>query len=222
MKFTKANQVGFTIVELMIATGVFAIVLLVITSGVLSFTSDYYKGINSSSTQNTARTIVDTLAQAIQFSNSQIQRTTTTTGYVCAGNQEFVYSEGGPLPTAPYALSHITNVSNCDTTPSPTGTEMLQKHMRLTQFKVTPVSGDATGTEWSITVGVAYGDTDDLFCDANISPATASHGCAAGAASFTSDSQLVAAGKLACKLGSGSQFCDVALLNTTVVRRLTN
>ena len=54
---TQSSQSGFTIVELMIATLVFAMVLLVITVGVMSFTRAYYRGINQSNTQRVARAV---------------------------------------------------------------------------------------------------------------------------------------------------------------------
>ena len=213
-KSTSRNQSGFTIVELMIATMVFSVILLVVTYGVLHFTNDYYKGINSSTTQNTARNVIDSVAQAIQFSGGPVQATTTPNGYVCAGNQEFVYALGGQLPTAAYALSQITNTT-CDTSPSPTGTELLQPHMRLTQLKVAPVTGDTTGTQWTISAGVAYGDNDQLCA-----PTSQLGSCAAGAGTL-SNAQLIAP-DVTCKSTAGSQFCNVAKLSTTVVRRLAN
>jgi prepilin-type N-terminal cleavage/methylation domain-containing protein len=63
---------GFTIVELMISTLVFSVILLVVTFGIVHFTNSYYRGINGSTTQDTARTIVDSVTQAIQFSSGTI------------------------------------------------------------------------------------------------------------------------------------------------------
>jgi hypothetical protein len=97
--------------------------------------------------------------------------------------------------------------------------------MRLIKFGVTNVTGDATGTLWNVTVGVVYGD-NDLLCDANVTPSTASHGCAAKAPAFTADSQVmstVTAGHtLSCKSATGSQFCSVVVLNTVVKKRLAD
>ncbi len=66
------SQDGFTIVELMIATAVFATVLLLCTFGLLQVGRVYYKGITSSRTQEVARTLMEDIAQAIQFSGGQI------------------------------------------------------------------------------------------------------------------------------------------------------
>jgi len=49
---SKRLQSGFTLVELMIATMVFSVILLVITYGVVRFTNSYYKGLNSSTTNS--------------------------------------------------------------------------------------------------------------------------------------------------------------------------
>jgi prepilin-type N-terminal cleavage/methylation domain-containing protein len=61
------RQDGFTVVELLIATVVFTMVLLVITSGVTHFTHAYYKGVHQSSTQTTSRNVINTIAQNIQY-----------------------------------------------------------------------------------------------------------------------------------------------------------
>ncbi len=215
-KSAKTNRLaaGFTIVELMIATLVFSVILLIITSGVIHFTTAYYKGINSSTTQNVARNIVDTVAQAIQFSGDMPTKSPiiSPTKWVCIGNQQFTYQLGGQLPTAPYALSQISNTV-CNSPSPPPPTELLQAHMRLAQFSVDLLPGDITGTVWTVTAKLAYGD-NDLLC----APKSYIGSCAAGAAKL-SDAQLAVA-DVTCKSTTGSQFCDVAGLSTTVKRRL--
>src|SRR4051812_8577751 len=71
------NQSGFTIIELLIATVIFALVLLVITTGVLQFTRQYYKGVISSHTQSAARAIADDVTRALQFGVGSVQPLTT-------------------------------------------------------------------------------------------------------------------------------------------------
>jgi prepilin-type N-terminal cleavage/methylation domain-containing protein len=59
---------GFTIIELMIAISILAMVLLLTTIGIVRIGAGYYKGITQANTQQTARTILNDVAQNIQFS----------------------------------------------------------------------------------------------------------------------------------------------------------
>src|SRR5262249_25193419 len=80
-RFTRrpdSRQAGFTIVELMVATLVFSTILIVITYGVLSFTRAYYNGVTNSTTQDTARNIISTISQAVEFNGSGINVTPTS------------------------------------------------------------------------------------------------------------------------------------------------
>jgi prepilin-type N-terminal cleavage/methylation domain-containing protein len=65
---TRSYSSGFTILELMIASAVFAVVLLVVAIGAISLTNSYYKGITSSDVQSVARAIMSEVSQSIQFS----------------------------------------------------------------------------------------------------------------------------------------------------------
>ena len=64
------NQKGFTIIELMIATVIFSIVLLVLTENIISISNDYYQGVVQTQTINATKNIVDTIAQQIKLSTS--------------------------------------------------------------------------------------------------------------------------------------------------------
>ncbi len=54
---------GFTIIELLIATTIFSVVLLLAASGLLYIGRLYYKGLTSSATQEAARNIMQELTQ---------------------------------------------------------------------------------------------------------------------------------------------------------------
>jgi len=223
-RFWHEAQNGFTIVELMIATLVFSVILLVITFGVIRFSADYYRGVNSSTTQNTARGIIDSITQAIQFSGGI--PTQPTANSICIGNQQLVYNLGTEI-TGPsdVGLNQTTNVS-CSTSPSTAnGTELLGKNMRVTQLKVAePTNPDGSlvfnnHTVWNVELSITYGD-NDLLCDSSLSP-TADGGCNNN--HTITDANIVAAashGALRCKSVTGSQYCDVVSLSTTVTRRI--
>lgn len=74
-----AGSAGFTIIELLIATLIFSLVLLLVTAGVMQFTRQYYKGVISSNTQNTARAIIDDVTRSIQFTTGSLYVLTSTT-----------------------------------------------------------------------------------------------------------------------------------------------
>jgi len=207
----KSQQRGFTIVELLIATLVFSVVLVLVTMGILQVTRVYYKGVTESNTQNAARNIMDTIAQAIQFNGGIVTETTDTptagTSYAfCVGNEQFSYMLGYQLSdTLPllanqtqHALVVASAVAGCSGAPAQNlaggainGHELLSPHMRLANLEVNNVGTNL----YEIHVTVAYGD-DDLLNNPT-DPAASCRGITAG-----------------------TQFCSVSDLTTTVLKRV--
>lgn len=204
---------GFTIVELMIATMVFSIVLLVIAVGVLRFTNAYFKGINSSKTQAAARAVMSQVAQSIQFSKvvTPLARSGNTDG-ICVDNTLYSFVVGQQVTdVAPNGAKHqgyhglvVSNPGSCSVgiTPNvpassalPSGSrELLGQHMRLGALDVSPA-----GKLYKIHVRVIYGD-DDLLTPA-VSAGT----------DWANE---------VCSGATGEQFCAVSDLTTTVEQRL--
>lgn len=217
------SESGFTIVELMIATVVSTVLLLVITFGVVHFTNDYYKGVNSSNTQATTQNAIDAITQAVQFNASGTVGTSVTPGIFCAGTQVFLYTLGAQLTGAPsssnWGLYQLNNPSPNCVVPADTsgGTELLSKYMRLTYVDLSRIG---TSDVWNLELRVAYGDSD-LLCR----PAP---GIAVGAQGNCQSGQPFALGAnvkghdVACKITTGSQFCTVTDLSTAVGQRITN
>lgn len=211
-----ARQAGFTIMELLVATTVFAVVLLVITSGILQITRVYYKGLTETNTQNVARNVIDTISQAIQFGGGAVAGTVSPVSpgnsyAFCVGNERFRYVLGTELSDNP-ASSQTAHALVTDSTSgcsagatasikaSATGTELLSPNMRLANLTVTNVPGTSL---YKIDVRVAYGD-DDLLYDPS-APANPT-------GYKSTDAQ--------CRAQAGEQFCAVSELATTVVKRL--
>ena len=206
----RTSQQGFTIVELMIATMVFSVILIVITIGVLHFSNDYYRGVNSSTTQNIARGVTDTVTQALQFSGGGLNGPGgSPSGYYCIGNQRFQYTLGVKLPSASHGLYQVTDPLCAAAVPAG-GHELLQAHMRLVNFSIVPVVG--TTQLFTVTIKIAYGD-DDLLC----APTSVPGSCNSGAANLPNFIQP----DLRCRIQAGSQFCSVSTLITTVQQRVT-
>lgn len=200
----RLTQTGFTIIELMIASLVFSVILVVITTGVMSFTNSYYRGLTVSKTQLAAQNIIDTVSQAIQFSSTTFGSATGnggTMGAYCIGNQQFSFVLGKQLAAKPtsYQTNHafwqdaVSGAGGCAVTQfTPTSREMLPEHMRVANFSITQLQ-PTNSNLYTVTVRVVYGD-DDLLNNPNGPDAT-------------------------CKSGMGSQFCAVSQLSTTVQMR---
>jgi prepilin-type N-terminal cleavage/methylation domain-containing protein len=201
------SQSGFTVLELMVATTIFAIVLLVLTVGVLSFSRDYFSSVTRSNTQTVGRNIIDDITRTIQFSSAGLtENDTGNTHAWCFDNVQYLAAAGYEVGASFDATTHkskyglIKRVSagcgGVDITSatyafnSATDKELLSKNMRISLLSIAK-----PGDVYNIQVRIAYGD-DDVF--ASIADMT----------------------KLACKSQAGSQFCAVSDLSTTVQQRI--
>ncbi len=70
---THQNKKGFTIVELMIATVVFTLVLLMASAAIIEVGKKYYKGITYARTQEVARSVVEEISQSLQFTSQGVK-----------------------------------------------------------------------------------------------------------------------------------------------------
>jgi prepilin-type N-terminal cleavage/methylation domain-containing protein len=198
---------GFTVIELLIATVVFSVVLLIVTTGIIQATRVYYEGVTEANTQNVARSISDTIGQAIQFSAGAVTGTpaSATAGsqsFFCVGGVEYLYYPGyqlvdtAPIP-AKHQISHALIAhpfsGGCAASGSLTGRELLSPKMRLSNIVVKNVGTDPN--TWQVQVRVVYGD-DDLLSN----PTATNAACAAKTA--------------------GTQFCAVSDLTTVVTKRV--
>jgi len=200
----RLNTKGFTIIELMIATIVFSLVLLVVTGAIIQFGRVYYKGTVQSRTQETARAVTQDIAQSIQFGGGiPTQPQSTSVGnytYFCVGSRQYTYTLNQQLGTESGQVRHVLVVSDSGCSGQPpvgmdTGNlamgvrELMGERMQLLDLRVPQVVG--TNDLWQVGVRVAYGQNDDLEAD-----------------------------KKACKpIIAGGQFCAVAELNTVAKRR---
>lgn len=224
-KLRPTSARGFTLIELLIATSVFTMVLLLITTGVLQFSRQYYKGVIAGKTQDTARAIVDDVTRAIQLNPGTVYTLSpsgSARGY-CIGtvkrysyilNSKIVDSGALGVRQSRHALvadstsgcSSGTNAVNAATVtnlPGVNAREMLGPNMRLSKFSIT-----GGPNVYTVTVRVVYGD-EDLLC----SP-TAPGSCA------PNGSFPAAKTDLTCKGNIGGQFCAASELTTTVQKRV--
>jgi len=199
---------GFTIIELLIATSVFSLVLLGALTGFIHTGQLFYKGVTVTQTGATAKQVLDDVSSSINnsSSNSILLYPTSPSGYSydCVGNVRYTYNNLHTMidlsvgnsynPNGNYGI--LRNLINgcsapCATTgcsaPLSTATEMLGDHMRLSDFTLTPLS---SGKLYTVSVTIAYGDNAVL--DTTTTPPTC-----------IGDSQ-------------SQQFCAVSDLSTSV------
>lgn len=215
------QQRGFTIVELMIATTVLSVILLLVTAMMIGIGNLFTKGVNQARIQDNVRSISDELAQQLKFTAAPLTWTTNpATIYVsdlsgnlhsytmnafCFGDTRYSFVVGLQIGTASNQIRHVfwrdslkaAGASACDPVDlrsniASDGTELIAPNSRLTDLRITGSS------PWSIDVGVAYGD-DDLFSNPNSTGPPA-------------PPQL-------CLGSAGDQFCATANLHTVAVNR---
>ena len=197
----KNAQDGFTLVELMIAMTVFSLVLVAASAGLIQVGRTYYKGVITSRTQDTSRSIIDEISRSVQFSGESPDLVRDGSGNLaamCLGNTRYsIRTDVQVGDTNPHGLYKDDAGATCAsadlTTPQTGGVELLGSNMRFSEFDVEAL-GDQ---QYRIVVWVVYGDDDLLEVDPNNADRTICRGSAVG-----------------------GQFCALGELSTVVTRRL--
>ena len=209
----KKDTSGFTIIELMIATSVFSVVLLLCATAIVEVGRTYSRGLISNRTQNISRQVSDDIAQSIQFgarsttfdvTGPNVTLSGVETRVRCFGEVRYTYTVNRSLGTdnltnqSRHVLwkDRITIGSPCValdltlTVPSANGTELLGANMRIVELTAID-----TGGLWRIKTIVAYGEEPDMFVTGS---------------NFTQCESF----------RNGGQFCVISTINTNVVKRL--
>ncbi|PID32150.1 hypothetical protein CR970_02100 [Candidatus Saccharibacteria bacterium] len=213
LRNTSRNRVrhdGFTIIELMIATLVFAVILLVLTTALLRVGYLYYKGLSSSKVQEISRSVMEDISQSIQFAGGDVFATIDTgsaKGY-CVGSTRYSYD---PFQAYTVAGQHklvadsvasgcvrgVTAARTMTDALSGNARELLSEDMRVVKLSI---EDTATPGLYKVSVRIAYGKDDVL-----ISPT--------GPGLIHDDLQ--------CKNNAvGTQFCAVSESTAYVQRRV--
>jgi prepilin-type N-terminal cleavage/methylation domain-containing protein len=222
----KHTNKGFTIIELMIATTVFSVILLVTSAGVIAIGRAYYKSLTSTRVQGVARSVMDDISRSLQFSDtnqvfSQLTNPDDPSDKVkvrCFGSDRYRYVINQQVSGADHGLyrDKKPSASSCDSSGDyNSGSELLGGNMRLLQFDVLPVTNNPdTNESFRIVIKVAYGDDDLLnIYDDDSQPVGWSEPVDTG-------DEAVISGAL-CRSGiAGNNFCAVSGLVTTVTSRV--
>jgi prepilin-type N-terminal cleavage/methylation domain-containing protein len=208
------DEKGVTIIELIIATAIFSVVLLIVLYGFFYLTSVYIKGYVQSNTQETAVDIENQVTMDLELSNGGVgsvyKLETASDGIsqgVCIGDNRYSFDLNEEYPDNTYYGLMVDTVSGCNgltaaqsvtkLNPNETGEELLGEHMRLGAFSVTPVSGQSG--LYNVDITVAYG-SDSAFSSIS-SSAPYSYYCA--------------------PLSLGNNFCAVSPLQMVVQQQVT-
>ncbi|MDB5163795.1 MAG: hypothetical protein JWS12_413 [Candidatus Saccharibacteria bacterium] len=201
------NQKGFTIVELMIATTVFSVILLVSSVTLIQISRFFQKGTTVNSTQEATRNIVEELSESVQFGKNIPNDPPANSGTkygICIDNIRFNYALNNRVDTTTTPAHHALWRDNGSCTPPSSlpnlnaalpagGRELVPPGMQIVALSV---SKDATNDRlWTITLRLVSGSPDMFKVFGN-----PSSGCI---------STLL-----------GGQFCADVTLSTTVYRRL--
>ena len=204
-----SNQQGFTIIELMIALSVMAVILVISTVVLINLGVLYTKGNNQANTQNLTRNIVNELVSQLELGSAD-PVVDSANSVVCLGSQRYTYRTGYQLNSAnanDHALWRDTMKSSASCTPfnlaNPaadvttvvgSGAELLLPQMQLVAFNIVTPPTTPLGT-YSIQVTVAYGDPTLL---------------------------VFSNGRPNCTGAKGTEYCAVASLTQNVARRGIN
>ncbi len=215
---------GFTILELLIATMVFTVVLLLCMVGVTRMGRLYYKGISQAQTQEVARRLSDEIVSQLQFGKGSVTPNpipaTATNGGVpfifCIGdfryrlvlNRQLAGADNASLrqATRVFEREKLTGSGCPDETTTPftsAKVELLSKGMRISKFTIS----EGANKLWDFSIQVTYGDEDLLLYP---TPATTT----------TRDTPAEYQGVLCDGSLVGAELCATSVLTTNVYRRL--
>jgi prepilin-type N-terminal cleavage/methylation domain-containing protein len=216
LKMKSDNSKGFTLIELMIATTVFSVVLLLAMSGFFQIGRIFYKGVSITQTQDVANQIGIDVNASVEGA-PKISPLTDYKGmqYICVGksrytldvNRRIDINNTTALTTGQIGMVKDTMSSDsscappCLPTPSVCAAgelrwskpiELLGDNMRVESFAVTP-QGAVSGDYYSVDLILSYGD-DDLL-------------------TYTTPGDRKTA---QCKSSKGQQFCAVGRYNASI------
>jgi len=229
-----ADEAGFTLVELMIATTVLAVILTISMYGFAAMSRFYQRGLYANRTQQTARDVVSEIGTTIQGTGGEITTgktmdvNTTTFNVICVDTVRYMFrtekfdTNGNPTEdiyekTGDYKVNNETdNVLLSDTLSSKYGCTsdpidpntvrvLLDPGYRLLKFDITQPADDKASNVYNIVMNLVYNPGPNDGSNSDYYYQNA-----------TASNNAYAA----CKGGAGRQYCYTANVSTTVTRRI--
>lgn len=218
LKLDRPTASGFTIIELLIATTVFAVMLLLAQSIFVQIGHLFYRGVSISNTQETADHIFQDITGNFQNAVSVNSGSSSGYTYYCIGNTRYTYqtsttksvdSSAGTDHSAGGNYGILKDIlpggggacePPCDAGSCPNGAlafinpvELLGDNMRLGQFSIS--QSTTTSNLYNISIIIAYGDNNSLSYKTAGDPST-----------------------VYCQSDSQNNFCAVSNINTSVFK----
>jgi Tfp pilus assembly protein PilE len=224
MKYQHSHRYGgFTIVELMIATSVFSVVILLGLYAFMQVNRYYTKGINIVRTQEAARNLSMDIGNQFQLTNGTYKNEPTSgflpNGYriICVGNKAYVYNINLVESSTEHAIfSYEISANTC---PAPTAgnnlTYLLRPGARILQLDINPYPGqsDGSGPLYDVTISLLYAPYEDSAVNSAGTDLVDTFGDANGNIDHITQWRCQAA-------VSGSEYCSVSKISTSVYKRV--
>lgn len=239
MRLSKSNNSkGFTIIELMISTVIFSIMLVLCLAGIVQVSRAYYKGVTHSRTQESARLLMDEITQAIQLSGSTISylspvdgfnivvtgpevdsgKVTEGTGVICAGNKQYTYA-------LDRKVSSVEDETNKEIRHA-----ILSEDIKCSDaLMASDLNQDISGSQRSLlseNMRLTKFSVTRVTPNLNVSTKTGSQlwkveiSIAYGDQDLLSYTDDSGADRVICNPGTGTEFCSIVELSTIVSRRI--
>ncbi len=219
----KRNQEGFTILELIIASTVFSLIMLLSTTGLIQIGKTYHKGQITSKTQETTRGVIEEISREVQFSNESVQPSPEVNSpsmssvrlqALCIGDTRYTYVKNKPK-------AKVSQVNNPDDPNAPTLQHLLWVDKRVNNLGLddgTCIATDYTnGDRDLLTQNMRLADFDIADSGDNVKLFMRLY---YGDFDLT-EGRLASDGKSPCEsTRMGGQFCASSELNTVVRRRI--
>ena len=220
------NQKGFTIIELLIASVAFTVILVLVTTIVIQVSKIYYKGVVLSNTQNVDSTIIQDVSKDIQFgsNSSNLQISKKIAGNIeiyCIGDNVFIFNPGQEFVSPGTNIGLLYGSSLPCSSISPTKIdvinyinnygfhELLNPMMRVINFSIN--NNLPNGLLYGINIGIAFG-SDQSLCNTSV----ASSCINSDVMSTSGNYKNYFGSNIQCKLQQGDQYCGTSYLNTVV------
>lgn len=205
----KLRSSGFTILEILIATMVFTIVLMLCVTVVTRLGQLYFKGVTTAQIQDLTRSLSDEFSQQIQFGSTLPIPDSISGGdpddplIFCVGDNRYRAIMNKKLGDVDSVLKRESYSGACVTTDTgfDDATELAINNMRI--LKLSVIRSVTDPFIWSINIRLALGESDIFEYPDGDAETPAVYGLAS------------------CKSGIlGSQFCATSELSSTILRRV--
>ena len=227
IKLGSSDEKGFTIMELMIATAILAVLLLMSSVVMIGIANLFEKGINITNLQNVNRNIVSEITSDIQFSGEKVDSgsysyptgagTSETVYAICFGNVRYSYVINFPpsnwshtiwkdemsSPGSCIPLNIGMPIPNCsvDVNCIPSSTSVTGGDLAGPNMHIAYLKVQSIGNSqvYSIAIGMMLGQSY-LFESSSVPPGT----------------------NYICNTNVGQQFCATSSLSAVATERLLN